>query len=187
MFYLCCLLGVLWRHPTCKSLSHSEFIFVCGVKMCFNVICMRLAVQLSQHYLLKRLSFLLRIFLLCQRYVDTTLRCVASHLGSASRPTDRMSVLCWYHMFWLLQLCGIVGGLGGLCFQFCSLFSELFLASVGYSNLIFQSLVFRFFFLGGFICPLFIIQLWLHYETLMCCKPICVFSFCITRPRSLCR
>ena len=31
---------------------------------------------------------------------------------------------------------------------FCSLFSELFLASVGYSNLIFQSLVF-WFFLGG--------------------------------------
>ena len=95
MFYLS-LLGVLWCHLTWKSLSHFEFIFVYGVKMCFNSICMRLAVQLSQHHLLKRPSFLLRIFLICRRCIDATLRCVALHLGSAFCPTDPY-VLCWYH------------------------------------------------------------------------------------------
>ena len=39
-----------------KSLSHSEFIFGEGVKECSNFIDLH-AVQLSQHHLLKRLSF----------------------------------------------------------------------------------------------------------------------------------
>ena len=66
MVYWSSLLGVLWCHLTFKSLSPFEFIFVYGVKMCFNLICMWLAVQLFQHDLLKRLSFLC-IFLLGQR------------------------------------------------------------------------------------------------------------------------
>ena len=37
------------------SLSHFEFIFVYGVRMCSNFIDLRAAVQLSQHHLLKRL------------------------------------------------------------------------------------------------------------------------------------
>ena len=41
-----------------KSLSHFEFIFVHGVKVCSNFIDLHAAVQLSQHHLLKRLSFL---------------------------------------------------------------------------------------------------------------------------------
>ena len=43
---------------TFKSLSHFEFIFVYGVTECSNIIDLHEAVQLSQHYLLKRLFFL---------------------------------------------------------------------------------------------------------------------------------
>ena len=41
-----------------KSLSHFEFIFVYGMRECSNFIDLHAAVQLSQHHLLKRLSFL---------------------------------------------------------------------------------------------------------------------------------
>ena len=45
------------------SLIHFEFIFVYGVRECSNLIPLHVAVQFSQHYLLKRLSFLHCIFL----------------------------------------------------------------------------------------------------------------------------
>ena len=40
-----------------KSLSHFQFIFVYGMKVYSNFIDLHAAVQLSQHHLLKRLSF----------------------------------------------------------------------------------------------------------------------------------
>ena len=46
-----------------KSLSHFEFIFVYGERVCSNFIDLHRAVQLSQNHLLKRLSFLHCIFL----------------------------------------------------------------------------------------------------------------------------
>ena len=46
-----------------KSLSHFEFIFPYGVGMCSNVTALHAAVQLSQHHLLRRLSFLHCVFL----------------------------------------------------------------------------------------------------------------------------
>ena len=48
---------------TFKSLNHFEFIFVNGVREGSNFIDLCVAVQLSQHHLLKRLSFLHCIFL----------------------------------------------------------------------------------------------------------------------------
>uniref|UniRef100_A0A8D1P4F0 Uncharacterized protein n=1 Tax=Sus scrofa TaxID=9823 RepID=A0A8D1P4F0_PIG len=42
---------------TFKSLVHFEFIFVCGVRECSKFIPLHVAVQYSQHHLLKRLSF----------------------------------------------------------------------------------------------------------------------------------
>ena len=48
---------------TFRSLIHFEFIFVYGVRECSNFILLHVAVQFSQHHLLKRLSFLHRIFL----------------------------------------------------------------------------------------------------------------------------
>ena len=40
-----------------KSLSHFEFIFVHGVRVCSSFIDLHVAVQFSQHHLLKSLSF----------------------------------------------------------------------------------------------------------------------------------
>ena len=48
---------------TFKSLSHFEFIFVHGVMECSSFIDLHVAVQVSQHHLLKRLSFSHFIFL----------------------------------------------------------------------------------------------------------------------------
>ena len=45
------------------SLIHFEFIFVYGVRKCSNVILLHVAVQFSQHHLLKRLSLPHCIFL----------------------------------------------------------------------------------------------------------------------------
>ena len=42
---------------------HFEFIFVCGVRKCSNVILLHVPVQFSQHHLLKRLSLPHCIFL----------------------------------------------------------------------------------------------------------------------------
>ena len=46
-----------------RSLIHFEFVFVCGVRKCSNFILLHVAVQFSQHHLLKGLSFLHCIFL----------------------------------------------------------------------------------------------------------------------------
>ena len=48
---------------TFRSLIHFEFIFVYGVRKCSTFILLQVAVQFSQHHLLKRLSFLHCIFL----------------------------------------------------------------------------------------------------------------------------
>ena len=60
---LCSLLGVLWSCVFCLPLSLFEFIFVGGVRECSNFTDSYMAVQLSQHHLLKRLSFSYFIFL----------------------------------------------------------------------------------------------------------------------------
>ena len=46
-----------------KPLSHYEFIFVYGVRVCSNFIDLHAAVQISRHHLLKRLSFPHCVFL----------------------------------------------------------------------------------------------------------------------------
>ena len=46
----------IWSYTL--SLIHFEFIFVYGVRKCSNVVLLHVAVQFSQHHLLKRLSFL---------------------------------------------------------------------------------------------------------------------------------
>ena len=46
-----------------RSSVHFESIFVYGVKKCSNLILLHVAVQFSQHHLLRRLSFLHCIFL----------------------------------------------------------------------------------------------------------------------------
>ena len=66
-----------------KSLSHFEFIFVYGVRVCSSVIDLHAAVQFSLHHLLKRLSMFFPFYtscLLCQRLIDH--RCLGLFLGS---------------------------------------------------------------------------------------------------------
>ena len=48
---------------TFRSLIQVEFIFVYGVTKCSSFILLQVVDQFSQHHLLKRLSFLHRIFL----------------------------------------------------------------------------------------------------------------------------
>ena len=48
---------------TFRSLIHFAFIFVYGVRKCYNFILLRVAVHFSQHHLLKRLSVPHCIFL----------------------------------------------------------------------------------------------------------------------------
>ena len=48
---------------TFKFISHFEFIFVPGVRVCSSFIDLHAAVQFSQHHLLKRLSFSHFVFL----------------------------------------------------------------------------------------------------------------------------
>ena len=50
--------GFIVSGLTFRSLIHFEFIFVYGIKECSNFIFLHVAVQFSQHHLLKRLSFL---------------------------------------------------------------------------------------------------------------------------------
>ena len=46
-----------------RSLIHSEFIFVYGVRKCSSFILLQVVDQFSQHHLLKRLSLIHCIFL----------------------------------------------------------------------------------------------------------------------------
>ena len=55
-----CINSIIKLFPFCL---HFEFIFVYGVKKCSNFILLHIAVQFSQHHLLKRLSLLHCIFL----------------------------------------------------------------------------------------------------------------------------
>ena len=53
-----------------SSLIHFEFIFVYGVRKCFNFILLHVAVQFSQHHLFKRLFSFVYSHLLCHSLID---------------------------------------------------------------------------------------------------------------------
>ena len=54
--------GFIVSGLTFGSLIHFQFIFLYGVRKCSNFILLHVAVQFSQHHLLKRLSLLYCIF-----------------------------------------------------------------------------------------------------------------------------
>ena len=93
---------------TLRSLIHFEFIFVHGVRKCSNFIFFHVAVQFSQHHLLKRLSFLHCTFLpLCQRYGNHM--CVGLSLVFLSCSIELYTCFCASTMLSsLLQLCSVV-------------------------------------------------------------------------------
>ena len=63
VFFLCSLLEFCGFVVTFRSLSHFEFIVVCGVIKCPSFLVLYVAVQFSQHDVLQRLSCLHYIFL----------------------------------------------------------------------------------------------------------------------------
>ena len=67
---------------TFRSLIHFEFTFVYGVRECSDFILLHVAVQFSQHHLLKRLSFFSIVYscLLCHRLIDH--KCMGLFLSS---------------------------------------------------------------------------------------------------------
>ena len=96
-----------------KSLSHLEFIFVPGVRICSNLIDLHAAAQFSQHYLLETVFFPFHC-LLCWL---TDYRCLGLFLGFLFSPINSYVCFCASSMlFWLLYLCSIAWSLGGLCF-----------------------------------------------------------------------
>ena len=63
-----------------RSLIDFEFIFVYGIRECFNLIFLHVTVQFSQHHLLKRLLFLRYSLDFCfQRLIDY--KCMGLFLG----------------------------------------------------------------------------------------------------------
>ena len=88
-----------------RSLSHFEFIFVYGERVYFSFIVLRVAVQLSQHRLLKRLSFpIVYSCLFCWRLIDH--RCVGLFLVSILFHWRIFLFLCQYMLFYMLLNCG---------------------------------------------------------------------------------
>ena len=91
---------------TFRSFLHVESISVQGVGRWSCFMFLHVAVQFSQHYLLKRLFPIAYSFLLCQRLIDHTI--VRLFLGFLFCSID----LCVYFcssttLFWLPQLCNI--------------------------------------------------------------------------------
>ena len=82
---------------TFRPLIHLEFIFVHGVRECSNFILLHVAVQFSQHHLLKRLLFsIVYSFLLCHRLIDH--KYVGLFLGFLSCSIDLcVCFLCGYY------------------------------------------------------------------------------------------
>ena len=91
-----------------KSLSHFEFIFVPGVRGCTNFSDLHTAIQLSQHHLLKRLSFSHCIFLSLLSKINWLLVC-----GFISG----LSILFCWHVY--LFLCQYHTVLINVAFRYC--------------------------------------------------------------------
>ena len=94
---------------TFRSLIHFEFIFVYGLRKCSNFILLHVAVQFSQHHLLKRLSLPHCIFLpplLTIRYPKVhglisglfILFCWSIFLFLCQYHTVWMTVAMWYNL-----------------------------------------------------------------------------------------
>ena len=76
-YSLCSLLGFYVLGLTFRCLIHFEFIFVYGVKKWSGFILLHVPVQLSQHHLLKRLSFpTVDSCLLCHTLINHISKCL---------------------------------------------------------------------------------------------------------------
>ena len=111
---------------TFKSLIHFEFILVHGVKEQSSLILLYVAVQFSQHHLLKRCLFsIVYSCLLCHRLFAHI--SVGLFLVSLVCSTDLCVCFCASTiLFWWLWLCNIVWNQGVWYLQLRSSLSRLF-------------------------------------------------------------
>ena len=82
---------------TFRSLIHFEFIFVYGVRKCSNFILLHVAVQFSQHHLLKRLSLPHYIFFDSFVKNKVPIGAWVCFWALYLVPLVYISVLCQYH------------------------------------------------------------------------------------------
>ena len=106
-----------------RSLIHFEFIFVYGVRECSNFIFLHIAVQFSQHHLLKRLSTVL-FYLLCHwlmnhKFMSLLLGCLFCFI-------DLCLFLCHHHAILITVALWSSLKLGSMIIQLCSTFLRLF-------------------------------------------------------------
>ena len=78
---------------TFKSLIHLELVFVYGVRECCYFILLHVAVQFSQHHLLRRLFFSTACSCLLCHNLDAHM-CLALSLGNLSSTTDLYFCFC---------------------------------------------------------------------------------------------
>ena len=110
---------------TFRSLIHFELIFVYGIKEWYNFIFWHVAVQFSQHHLLKRpTSDIVWSCLLCHRLIDH--RFMGLFLGFLSCSIDLYFCFCASTiLLWWLWLCSIVWSQGAWFLQLCFPISRL--------------------------------------------------------------
>uniref|UniRef100_A0A4X1TQK8 Uncharacterized protein n=1 Tax=Sus scrofa TaxID=9823 RepID=A0A4X1TQK8_PIG len=84
-----------------KSFCHLEFIFVHGVRVCSSFIALHAAVQVSQHQLLKTLSFSHFIFLLPLSKINWPKLC--GFISGSSTLLHWSVCLIWYQYHTLLM------------------------------------------------------------------------------------
>ena len=114
-----------------RSLIHFEFIIVYGVRKCSSFTLFHIVDQFSQHYLLKRLSFLHCIFLPPLSKIKSCIlvtpahRCVGLSLGFLSCTIGLYFCFCASTILsWWLH-CSVVWSQAGWFLQFHSFFSKL--------------------------------------------------------------
>ena len=81
---------------TFRPLIHVEFIFVYGVRECSNFTLLQVAVQFSQHHLLKRLSLLCR-WLGDHRCVAFSLNFLSCLLAFSTEFEQKILQFVWKH------------------------------------------------------------------------------------------
>ena len=96
---------------TFKALVHFEFIYTYGVKKCSSFILLHAAIQFSQHYSLKRLSFLHCIFLQKKKKLQPEIngKILREEQSSKSKPRGnrKYSILIIVISYDPLYFCGV--------------------------------------------------------------------------------
>ena len=101
----CCLCSqfLMVSYPTSRSFIHFAFIFVNGVRKWCSFILLHIAVQFSQHHLLKRLSFFHWIF--CAAFSKICWPYNCESISGFSIPLFPIGIWSMFHWSMCLFLC----------------------------------------------------------------------------------